>query len=79
MGALEVLLISFGAGVAPAGAADCSVTGTAGAMLLAALLIYSLWLLRERLRALPSRLANLLDRPDPGGEVGTAGNKGVAP
>lgn len=50
MGALDILLISFGAGVAPTGCtADCNASGTAGAMLLAALVILALLIVRDRL------------------------------
>ncbi len=53
MGALEVLLISFGAGVAPAGCTvDCDVATTAGAMLLAAPPVFAALVARDRLLAI---------------------------
>ena len=53
MGALEVLLISFGAGVAPAGCTvDCDVAMTAGIMLLAAPPVFAALMLRDRLLAI---------------------------
>lgn len=53
MGALEVLLISFGAGVASADCAvDCDAAMTAGVMLLAAPPILAAVMLRDRLFAM---------------------------
>lgn len=53
MGALEVLLISFGAGVAPVGCTgDCDVATTAGALLLAAPAVFAALMLRDRLSAI---------------------------
>lgn len=56
MGALEVLLISFGAGVASAGCAvDCDAAMTAGVMLLTAPPILAAAMLRDRLFAMGAR------------------------
>lgn len=56
MGALDILLISFGAGVAPAGCtADCNASGTAGAMLLVMPPILMLVIWRDRLLAVAAR------------------------
>lgn len=56
MGALEVLLISFGAGVASADCAvDCDAAMTAGVMLLAAPPILAAVMLRDRLFAMRAR------------------------
>lgn len=56
MGALDILLISFGAGVAPAGCtADCNASGTAGAMLLVMPPVLMLIVWRDRLLAAAAR------------------------
>ncbi len=66
MEALGILLISFGAGVAPAGCtAACNASGVAGAMLLVMppMLMLAIW--RDRLfaaaRAIAGRLASAPD------------------
>lgn len=62
MGALDILLISFGAGVAPAGCTgDGNASGTAGAMLLVMppILMLLIWcdrLLAAAARAIADRL-----------------------
>ena len=53
MGALDILLISFGAGVASSDCTiDCNVSGTAGAILLAMPPLLAMLILRDRLGAL---------------------------
>lgn len=65
MGALDILLISFGAGVAPAGcAADCNASGTAGTMLLVMPPVLMLVVWRDRLLAAAARA--MADRLLPG-------------
>lgn len=66
MGALDILLISFGAGVAPAGCtADCNASGTAGAMLLVMPPILMLVVWRDRLLAASRAVADrLLPEPE---------------
>lgn len=67
MGALDILLISFGAGVAPAGCAgDCNASGTAGAMLLVMPPILMLVVWRDRLLAAAAHIFadRLMPKPD---------------
>ncbi len=71
MGALDILLISFGAGVAPAGCtADCNASGTAGTMLLVMPPVLMLFIWRDRLLAAAARA--VADRLLPGPEAAPA-------
>jgi hypothetical protein len=75
VGALDILLISFGAGVAPAGCtADCNASGSAGAMLLAMPPTLMLVIWRDRLLAAAARAltGRLLPEPEPEASLATA-------